>query len=64
MSARAAVRTFDTVIARYTPEIQRLAHEARSFVRGLLPGAAEVMDTAGPFAFYGYVLDVETSCAR
>jgi hypothetical protein len=54
MSARAAVRTFDTVIERYKPEIQTLAREARSFVQGLLPGAEEVMDTAGPFAFYGY----------
>lgn len=49
-----AARTFDALIARYPPEIQALARDARSFLRGLLPDADEVIDATAPYAFYSY----------
>ena len=49
-----AARTFDTLIAPYPPEIQSLARDARSFLRGLLPDADEAIDASAPYAFYSY----------
>ena len=49
-----AARTFETLIAPYPPEIQSLARDTRSFLRGLLPDAEEAIDASAPYAFYSY----------
>jgi hypothetical protein len=48
-------RTFEQLIATYSPAVQRLARQARGLILDVMGGdAEETIDTAGPYAFYSY----------
>ena len=42
------------LLARYSPEVQKLALSTRSFVLGLIPNAIELVDTKAKVVGYGY----------
>jgi hypothetical protein len=48
------VRSFEVLISPYPREIQVLARNTREFLRNLLPGASEDVDSSGPYITYGY----------
>jgi hypothetical protein len=47
-------RTFQQLAATYSPEVRRLAADARAAVRRLLPDVEERVDASGPYVGYGY----------
>jgi hypothetical protein len=48
-------RTFEQLIATYSPAVQSLARQARELILDMMGGdAEETIDTAGPYAFYSY----------
>ncbi len=48
-------RTFEQLITTYSPAVQSLARQARELILDMMGGdTEETIDTAGPYAFYGY----------
>jgi hypothetical protein len=47
-------RTFDELLSPHSDDVRRLAQSTRRFVRDLLPGVEETIDSSGPYAFYGF----------
>ncbi len=47
-------RTFETLLAGYSPAVRELAEAARAFLFEQLPGCEERVDAGGPYVRYGY----------
>jgi hypothetical protein len=47
-------RTFNDVIAPYSPALRRLARRARAWMKEQLPKSMESVDSRGPYVSYGY----------
>jgi hypothetical protein len=47
-------RTFDTLLASYSPGVQQVARTARKLLLDMLPGGRESVDPSAPVVGYGY----------